>query len=631
MAKPKKKPKFRRDGPSVWVKLLKILGVLLLIALILGGAYALTLLGPRKVNSDAANAPATGEIPKEVTALLNESHDLESQFHDNEKMRPVTPADLEILKKAISLQQEYLEKSNNRNGAAAQQRLDDMNALLQSEESVPLHQQSLDLEAQAHDLEDKNDYDGAKDLLAQAAKLEETIIHEMPLGKLAFSANARAVSLRLHIDYLTALPLSNESHAAEDAARAAIEKQDWPTAQTNFQHAYDLQLRLNREFADQRFSDPGRLLSLDDELTALHSLPEHQAIEKLIADGHAADASGDYLHAAELYQEAQRQQRDLIAKSKNSRFADPALIDTIEGFRQTSISRPLAAEIQAQTLAVAAQLRQRQTKAAAEALVVLALKVRNFRENFPRSTLVDDDLQLRLEYLNSKRNDLGAIQDEVYAQLIAVPGVKHFLFYKQEVPQSLYLAITGGNPSRNQGDNLPVESISWTEAEEFCRHLSWIISRPIRLPTVDEYKLALGQTDGLDVTTVSWNLDDSKGQTQPVATKAATGAGFYDLLGNVAEWVERTGDMDEDEAPVVGGNAQTPVDLIRSAPMSNLKITDRNRFTGFRFAVNSDDDAPLLPDLSGANSTPPTTPPSTSAAQPATSNAAPAATAPKSN
>ena len=47
--------------------------------------------------------------------------------------------------------------------------------------------------------------------------------------------------------------------------------------------------------------------------------------------------------------------------------------------------------------------------------------------------------------------------------------------------------------------------------------------------------------------------------------------------------IKRPGDVDEDEAPVIGGNAQTPVDLIRGVTTSNLKITDRNRFTGFRW------------------------------------------------
>ena len=64
---------------------------------------------------------------------------------------------------------------------------------------------------------------------------------------------------------------------------------------------------------------------------------------------------------------------------------------------------------------------------------------------------------------------------------------------RTEVPQALYSLIMGTNPSRNQGDLRPVDSISWLEAKNFCERLSWILGQPVRLPTENEFRQALGR------------------------------------------------------------------------------------------------------------------------------------------
>jgi hypothetical protein len=596
MARRQRDPYYHRGDPGPWSKVWKVLAVALGMAAILAIGWSLTLLQPKRIKWDDPGLAPTGDIPAQYSALLDQSMLLEKQFNQAEQMREITDDDLLNLRQAIALQREYLFRTHNHNLADGNTRIDQMTANLQTYEAKPLRAQSLDLESQGQELENSSDYDGAKKLYDQAAKLEDKIMRDDVKGNLYETAQQRSIALHHRVEYLTALPLNQDSQAAEVAAKAAVESKDWPRAMENFKRARDLQAKLNQAFSDMSFTNSGRLESLSREVMALRSLPQYEVIQKLLTQARASDTAGDSLKAAQFYQQAEQQQSELINQFPDSRFADPAEVEAIEVERQTSLSHPLATEILAQAASEFADLRNRQIQSAQDTIAVLEQKVAQFHETYPRSTLIGDELQKRIDYLNYKRADFGTIQDQVYSLLLVVPGQQRFQLAKEEVSQTLYKLIEGGDPSRNPGPTLPVDSVSWLDAKEFCQRLSWILSRPVRLPTVEEFHAALGSTDSLDVAASTWNQDNSGGQTQAVATKAANANGFYDLLGNVAEWLERPMGMDVDVAPVIGGNVQTGADAVRAAPMASLAVDSHNSYTGFRFVVNSDDTIPLMPD-----------------------------------
>lgn len=93
--------------------------------------------------------------------------------------------------------------------------------------------------------------------------------------------------------------------------------------------------------------------------------------------------------------------------------------------------------------------------------------------------------------------------------------------------------------------SLPVDSVSWYDAHEFCRKLSALpaeqaAGRWYRLPTELEWEYAAREIPGTPPGKPPREQvrENSKGKLRPVGTLPANAWGLHDLLGNAAEWVE---------------------------------------------------------------------------------------------
>jgi formylglycine-generating enzyme required for sulfatase activity len=118
------------------------------------------------------------------------------------------------------------------------------------------------------------------------------------------------------------------------------------------------------------------------------------------------------------------------------------------------------------------------------------------------------------------------------------------------VTQAQWNSLMGDNPSHFKGDSLPVETVSWDDALEFCQKLTDQERSAGRLPagytyTLPteaqwEYACRAGTTGDSPsdraFDAMAWYAANSHVTTHPVGTKQKGAKGLFDMHGNVFEW-----------------------------------------------------------------------------------------------
>lgn len=199
--------------------------------------------------------------------------------------------------------------------------------------------------------------------------------------------------------------------------------------------------------------------------------------------------------------------------------------------------------------------------------------------------------------MGSPLSETGRDNDEGPQSNATVPS---FYMSKYEVTQAQYKAVTGANPASFKGDDLPVDSVSWNDAIEFCRKLSRTTGREYRLPTEAEWEYAsrAGTTGPYagNVDALTWYSANSGSQPHPVGQKQPNGLGLYDMYGNVWEWCQSKykpypynatdgrEDLQSTEVRVLrGGSWQSSANSCRSA--YRRRVMPDARSIGFRIVL----------------------------------------------
>lgn len=390
----------------------------------------------------------------------------------------------------------------------------------------------------------------------------------------------REAELERALTSLQVYPLNAEKEAALAKARAAMEAKRFPDAVAAYTVARDALSRINRDFGRTPYADIAELDRIETEIASLNAADLAAEVDQREKAGDAAEAASDPTTAAAAYADALERQQQINRVFAKSRFVSSARIDALETKLQTARSQPLAAELARMDSAIAADLRARRLVAVEQVLPVALRLTEDLATQYPRSRYVDGALRIKLSYLGLKAAQIRAIQDEVFNRALPMVGVNNRVMLGSETPQGLYQDVMNTNPSRNPGRGMPVDSVNWNDASDFCQRLGWILGLPVRLPTAAEHRMALGEDAG-EIRSAAGN-----GKIGTVDGGRMNKNGYRDLLGNVAEWLDAA--PDANQAQLVGGSVMdTPEAMSLSRiPLETRSKTDRARHIGFRFVVD---------------------------------------------
>ena len=156
-----------------------------------------------------------------------------------------------------------------------------------------------------------------------------------------------------------------------------------------------------------------------------------------------------------------------------------------------------------------------------------------------------------------------------------------FYVAKYEVPQNLWEAVMGSNPSRWKGPRNSVEELTFEDAQKFCTtatkmmQLAKLIDKDqeIRLPSEAEWEYfaragtkteySFGDDEKL-LGDYGWFTGNAAGNDPPVGVKKPNAWGLFDIHGYLWEWCTDTGSESYKNAPSDGSahiekNAKTRI------------------------------------------------------------------------
>ncbi len=206
---------------------------------------------------------------------------------------------------------------------------------------------------------------------------------------------------------------------------------------------------------------------------------------------------------------------------------------------------------------------------------------------------------------------MGSIDNEPHSQSHERPRhlvtlTQGFWMGKYEVTQEQWLHIMGNNPSHFQGDNLPVENVSWNDAQQLITELNIHRWETFSLPTEAQWEYAArgGVPDHIysgsnACALVGWYNVTSQGHTRMVGMLGSNDWGLKDMSGNVWEFcqdwygdypfgavTDPTGPVSGKNHIIRGGSWYNDDSSLRSACRGVSPPDGANSLMGFRLVMH---------------------------------------------
>ncbi|MDA1065199.1 MAG: hypothetical protein O3C43_01720 [Verrucomicrobia bacterium] len=501
-----------------------------------------------------------------VIEWMSKSIESEEVFEQNWMADPGDPEVFRSLELAIEYQFK-LRAVDPDDSFGSMSRLNRLLKRLEDTKGKMLFSKSRAYTDRAAQFENHGDAISAVPLLEEALEAQEWINSHLKESDLVDRNEVARIQHLL--ERLEAKDVSVEVESLVEMGNASFEEGKWEDAKTHYDRALVLQESINLNMPDSSLVRWRLVQELKENQRRIEAAEMNERIEDLLAASAPSNNSID---------RALNLQALVNERYPNTVYYNRERFEQLRAQLASDQSQANAVLLSEQVALLDLLLQQNQWANVEAALLEIEGCIKDFEKRFSFSLLPDPSLKERINWMIIHQADLPDISAKVGEGLVK-HSVLNLWIYKTEVDQLLYHQVMGNNPSRWVGDNYPVDSVGFDEANEFCKLLGWSLGKQVQLPQKEwlpEIDFSLLNENEM------WFSGRSGFRSQPVGTSQAVG-GLYDLFGNLTEWVYRS-----EEGEVVylfGGSGADTWSQMRKKPLRTVATNFRSRWVGFRFCV----------------------------------------------